>query len=401
MRAFLSYSSADRTVATTIFRTLRDQAVVMWFDELELYPGDSLIDRIADGITKADYLLVLVTDNSKQSPWVQKELSIALTQELTGDGPIVIPLLLDGCKVPTVVADKVYVTIGAEAQGVSEVIRTIFRDSYILNISLGSEDLRCDVAALHNDLYEFTRQHHRRALKVRINNYDFNHRVASIAEQAARLQGIAEGLVAQIKRQSESFHLELPIYWVNLADLLTRLLVELFAHYGRNLDGVKASAKACRLAMDFAQFIMYSRIRSAVFGSHAIQFGHPDVAAYVSRFSSIVGHGRQQEELVRTICEFREDRDLAYVDIVGNRERRIVDQKIYLPVGDSPADKDDLRMGYAAKDVIPSFYWYEVCAPQILGRFLQWTSFREGKPLHELEYNVGFSRDDYSRIGYA
>ena len=102
MRAFLSHSSADKPLAATIYRSLRDEAVAVWFDRLELRPGDSLLKKIADGISGSDYLLALVTDNSKSSAWVEKEITIALTQEINGKGPKVIPLLLKGCDIPTI-----------------------------------------------------------------------------------------------------------------------------------------------------------------------------------------------------------------------------------------------------------------------------------------------------------
>jgi len=91
MRAFLSHSSADRDLATTIYRSLRDQALPVWFDRLELQPGDSLLKKIVEGISESDYLLALVTDESKNSAWVEKEITIALTQEIHGTGPKVIP----------------------------------------------------------------------------------------------------------------------------------------------------------------------------------------------------------------------------------------------------------------------------------------------------------------------
>ena len=351
MRAFLSHSSADKPLATKIFRALRDQAVAVWFDRMELRPGDSLITRIADGITNSEYLLVLVTDNSKRSPWVQKELSIALTKEINGDGPTVSPLLLQGCDVPTCVADKLYVTIDSEANGIEEVIPAIFRDSYILDISLRPDTLQCDSVALREHLYEFIRQDCT-SVKVRIHNRNFNRRVTEITTQAADLPGVPEGARAQIKRVSESFHLELPIYWVNLADLLARFIDELFGHYGRNLDGVKESTTACIRALDFAQYEMCSRVGSAVFAIHATQFGHPDIASYVTRFSSIERH--EVEKLVRTICEFRYDQNLAYVGMYGNRSRKIVDQTVRLPF-ETDTDKMMPQMTCSGDEQLPQF----------------------------------------------
>src|SRR5690349_908714 len=111
MRAFLSHSSADKPLATKIYRLLRDQAVSIWFDRLEMRPGDSLLKKIASGIHGADCLLVLVTDNSNRSPWVEKEVTIALTREVQNSGPIVIPLLLKGSEIPVVLADKIHIQV--------------------------------------------------------------------------------------------------------------------------------------------------------------------------------------------------------------------------------------------------------------------------------------------------
>jgi hypothetical protein len=78
-KVFLSHSSADNILAKRICRELRDQAVSVWFDRIELKPGDSLTSKIPQGIGNADALLVLVTESSKSSRWVEKEISIALT----------------------------------------------------------------------------------------------------------------------------------------------------------------------------------------------------------------------------------------------------------------------------------------------------------------------------------
>jgi hypothetical protein len=186
MRAFLSHSSADKLLSTTIYRKLRDEAVAVWFDQLELRPGDSLLKKIDEGISTSDFLLALVTDNSKHSAWVDKEIAIALTQEINGKGPRVIPLLLKGCEIPTILADKYHVEVDEHADGVREVIPAIFRDSYIFDISLAAEDLSCDERKLREELYEYTRTKYG-DLRVRIDNRHFNARVMEIADKATSL----------------------------------------------------------------------------------------------------------------------------------------------------------------------------------------------------------------------
>ena len=81
----------------------------LWFDELELSPGDSLIQRIQDAILEAPYFLVLLSRASVGSTWVKKELNAALALELKLDTKLVIPAVIDDCEVPTFLFGKLYV----------------------------------------------------------------------------------------------------------------------------------------------------------------------------------------------------------------------------------------------------------------------------------------------------
>jgi len=401
MQAFLSHSSDDKALATTIERLLRDEAVAVWFDRLELRPGDSLLKKIGEGISSSDFLLVLVTDNSMRSAWVEKEIEIALTQEINGKGPKVIPLLHKGCEIPAILADKYYVTIDEHANGAREIIPAIFRDSYIFDISLNAEELGYDEQKLQEELYEYTRTKYNN-LRVRIDNRNFNAKVMEIVDKATSLHATPQHVVAQIKRIAKPFPIELPIYWVNLATLLGQLLNQVFGHYGKNMDAVNLAVESVARSLDLAQSIMCSRISGAVFAIHAQQFEHSDIAAYVRRFEDIEGHDdyTYEENLVRKVCQIRPDYHLAFVGIEGNRSRRVVDAKIHLPI----LSKDDclrLQITCPPQEIIMYYSWYCWCLPQILGHFLQWTAFREAKPLHELDYSIGLSLDDYDRIGYA
>jgi hypothetical protein len=131
---------------------------------------------IANGITESDYLLVLITENSKNSRWVEKEIAIALTKEVNGTGPKVIPILLKNCEIPTILADKIYVPIDKEGLGFAEIIPAIFRDSYILDLSLRPANLELDIPNLREDLHEFYRSNFN-SIRIRIDNHNFNKKV--------------------------------------------------------------------------------------------------------------------------------------------------------------------------------------------------------------------------------
>jgi len=397
MRAFLSHSSADKPLATAIYRSLRNQAVSIWFDRLELRPGDSLLKGIADGIGNSDCLLVLVTETSNQSRWVEKEVGIALTQEVEGKGPRVIPIVVNGCSVPTMLADKIYVSVDQDGNGSQEIVPAVFRDSYILDIALTPDTLECDERGLREELYEFTRGKFE-TLRVRIENRNFNRKVIEIVTRSGSLPEMPGPVAAQVKRASKSYDLELPLYWANLAELLGRSLSSVFVEYGKNLDAVDVATTMAARTILLAQFVLASHINTAVFPMHAEQFGYHDIAAYIRRHESCQWH-EDEEKLIRQVCEIAADQQLTEVGLEGLRDRKVIDHTVFVPV----AGKDIplLQMTCPPQDIITRYAWYCFYLPQILRRSLAWTAFREGKPLYELGYAIGLSLEDYERIGLA
>jgi hypothetical protein len=395
MRAFLSHSSIDKPLATKIYRSLRDQPVSIWFDRLEMRPGDSLLAQIAEGINKSDYLLVLVTENSKRSSWVEKEVTIALTQEIQGRGPKVIPLLMKGCEIPTILADKYYISIDKQGRGIEQITTAIFRNSYILDIAFNANDLSCDISNMQEELYEFIRSD-LKDLRVRIDTRNFNEKVIDIAAKTILLPECPVTFVKQVKDASGPFPIKLPIYWVNLSELLGQVINAIFEHYGRTLDAVSVALEVAGRSLEYAQFGVFASIRSAVFSAYAEQFDYPDIAAFIRRFEEI--ETNDEEKLARKICEFSSDDNLGLLELAGDKSRGIMHAKIYLPIRDQYWT---LMRTCSPDQVITYETWFYSCLPQILGHFLIWTAFRLGRPLHESKDKFGLSLDDYEYIGLA
>ncbi|QDS88708.1 TIR domain protein [Rosistilla ulvae] len=105
---FLSHSSPDKPFARRIGNDLRAFGTKVWIDEAEIRVGDSLIQKISEGIDNVDFLIVLLSQASCKSAWVEKEVNIALTQEIVGRRVKVLPCLLDDCNIPTFLTDKRY-----------------------------------------------------------------------------------------------------------------------------------------------------------------------------------------------------------------------------------------------------------------------------------------------------
>ena len=105
---FLSHSSKDKFFARKIAETLSSYGVTVWIDEAEIKIGDSFLDKISKAIDAVDYVAVLLSHNSVQSKWVQKELQIAMTKEIGEKTVIVLPILIEQCPLPPYLSDKLY-----------------------------------------------------------------------------------------------------------------------------------------------------------------------------------------------------------------------------------------------------------------------------------------------------
>lgn len=106
---FLSHSHADNPFVRNLFLDLESRGIKAWLDEAEIRPGDSLIAKIEEGIEVMDYLGVVLSPNSVESEWVLHEVRMALTQEIRGKTVKVIPLLIENCKLPGFLMDKLYI----------------------------------------------------------------------------------------------------------------------------------------------------------------------------------------------------------------------------------------------------------------------------------------------------
>lgn len=110
-QVFISYSQADKAVATHVAEALQKAGLLVWIDTWELKGGDSIAHRIDQAIASSDVLLVLLSPDSVASKWVQKELGAALSGELRDRAITVIPVLIEDCDVPPFLSDRLYLDL--------------------------------------------------------------------------------------------------------------------------------------------------------------------------------------------------------------------------------------------------------------------------------------------------
>ncbi len=88
-KAFLAHSSKDKPFVRKLKSALKSAGIEVFVDEDEILPGQRLRAKIGQLIKDSDCFLVVISQNSVDSPWVKEELNVA-AQELTGT---LIPIL--------------------------------------------------------------------------------------------------------------------------------------------------------------------------------------------------------------------------------------------------------------------------------------------------------------------
>lgn len=113
---FLSHNSKDKPFVRKLANDLRRQGFYVWVDEAEIKLGDSLIEKIREGLDRVEYVGVVLSQNSINSEWVKKEIDIAMNQEIEGKRVKVLPIMLEKVDPPFFLKGKLYADFTSDDQ---------------------------------------------------------------------------------------------------------------------------------------------------------------------------------------------------------------------------------------------------------------------------------------------
>lgn len=108
INVFISHNYKDKPMARKIATELNRYGIKTWIDESEIKLGDSLIEKIREGLDHMDFLIALISENSVGSEWVKRELDIAMNNEIEGKKIVAIPILVGKCELPGFLKGKLY-----------------------------------------------------------------------------------------------------------------------------------------------------------------------------------------------------------------------------------------------------------------------------------------------------
>ncbi|MDP3338783.1 toll/interleukin-1 receptor domain-containing protein [Frigidibacter sp.] len=108
MAIFISYSHQDSEFVDTLAANLVRAKHHVWMDRWELNVGDSLTAKIEGILTESSAILVILSKSSVESNWCKRELTAGLVRELEENKTLVLPVVIDDCKIPIFLRDKLY-----------------------------------------------------------------------------------------------------------------------------------------------------------------------------------------------------------------------------------------------------------------------------------------------------
>ncbi|SFQ78252.1 toll/interleukin-1 receptor domain-containing protein [Donghicola eburneus] len=88
-KAFLSYASEDREIAQRVAEGIQAAGVETWWDRWEIGAGDSIVQKINQGLDGCTHFIVLLSPNSINKPWVQTEIDAGFVRRVHGEAKFI------------------------------------------------------------------------------------------------------------------------------------------------------------------------------------------------------------------------------------------------------------------------------------------------------------------------
>lgn len=129
VKSFLCHASEDKAIVEKIGNEIKKKGADVWFDKWEIKIGDSIVERVNEGLTKMTHLVIFLSKNSVDKPWVKKELSSALMRKLNSNSIKVLPVVLEAVEIPTIISDLKYADLVTdENSGIEQLINDLISE---------------------------------------------------------------------------------------------------------------------------------------------------------------------------------------------------------------------------------------------------------------------------------
>ena len=92
---FICHAGEDKDeIVRPMVEAFTQSGISCWYDEAEIRWGDSIVQKINEGLASSKYVVVVFSPAFVQKNWPQRELNAALNQEASTGEVKVLPLLV-------------------------------------------------------------------------------------------------------------------------------------------------------------------------------------------------------------------------------------------------------------------------------------------------------------------
>ena len=107
-KIFLCHASEDKKFVEKLAKDLMRFGFEVWFDKFEMKVGESLLEKINEGITGSGYFAVVLSSHSVGKPQVKHEIQSAFAKKFKDENFKILPVLYEECDVPLYLAGLLY-----------------------------------------------------------------------------------------------------------------------------------------------------------------------------------------------------------------------------------------------------------------------------------------------------
>lgn len=132
MSVFISYNHKDEEFVEKLSQELIQHNVPVWRDKWQLQLGDSITNSVQKALEEASFVCLVLSKNALNSKWVEREITASLVREMEGKKLSILPLVIDDCKLPLFLRDKLYADFRTDFGSGVKMILNAVADKYNL-----------------------------------------------------------------------------------------------------------------------------------------------------------------------------------------------------------------------------------------------------------------------------